>query len=266
MANRQEKSSLASYPTPRVTDSKFEALEESTMFRTHVWVLIGFWAWSFGASAQTRSQVYGNALTQQAQTVYARADVGMTTFESDAAGSKETQTSNAYTVGGWAGESRVVGVSFSSSDNTVPFSLNNSSLHAGFRDVRMVARFGWIMPSVGVSLNEVDVKRDGVETVGVYGTGLNAGLAVAVPLHARLVVQAEGFTSQNTKLYDKLNNGTKLGDRNEADAHLSFDVTERFIDLLVGYKLRQYEIQTSTENLTESSQGAYAGLRLGLYF
>lgn len=216
--------------------------------------------------AQTRSQVWGGPLTQQAQTIYMRADAGMTTYESDTAGSKESMESTTYQVGGWAGEERLVGISMTSSEADVPFTLNDANLHTSFRDVRMMARLAWFTPSIGVSLSEVDVTQGETDLVGVYGTGMSAGLAVGVPLHTRLVMQAEAMTVQNTKAYDKLGEGTELGRRDEADAHLSFDVTDRLVDLLVGYRLRTYELDVAAEKKTEKSQGAYAGLRLGLYF
>lgn len=216
--------------------------------------------------AQTRSQVWGGPLTQQAQTIYVRADVGMTTYESEAADSKETRESMTYSVGGWAGEGRVVGISMTSSKADVPFSLNDSSLKTSFQDVRMMARLAWFTPSIGVSLSEVDVREGEVDTVGVYGTGMSAGLAVGIPLHTRLVMQAEAMVVESSKVYDKLDQDTKLGRRSEADAHLSFDVTDRIVDLLVGYRLRSFELEVEEEKLQEKSQGAYAGLRLGLYF
>lgn len=219
------------------------------------------------ALAQTRSQVWGGPLTQQAQTVYVTAESGPTTYESDAAGSKETQMSNTFTAGAWAGESRIVGAAIRSSEAEVPFELNDATMKTSFRDVRIMARLGWFIPFATVSLSEVDVTQGDTETVSVYGTGTGAGLAVGVPLHEKLVFQVEGSATQSNQVYDKLGQDTKLGRRDEGDAHLSFDLTDRMVDLLVGYRVRSYEIEAAEEQvLEEKSQGAYAGLRLGLYF
>jgi hypothetical protein len=222
--------------------------------------------WGTVAVAQTRSQVYGSDLTQQTQTAYLQADAGMTTFESAAAGSKETQGTATYTIGGWAGEDRLLGATVTSSESVVPFSLNNSELRSAFRDVRLKMRLGWLTPSVGASLSDIDVEKDGVQTIGVYGTGANAGLALTVPVYMRLVAEVEGFVVESSKVYDKLNGDAKLGRRNEADGHLSFDLTDRIVDLLVGYRMRSYELESGDETFKEQSQGAYAGLRLGAYF
>lgn len=218
------------------------------------------------AGAQTRSQVYGRPLEQQAQTVYARADLGMTTYESQAAGSKETATTATYHVGGWAGESRQVGVDVSSTDAVVPFALNGSESHLGFRDVRLMARFGWVIPSIGASLTEMDVKENGVKKTGVLASGPNVGLAVSVPMTHAIVVTADAMLAPATKSLDKLKGDTSLGARSEADINAAVDVTDRALDFLVGYRLRRYTLEDQRGSLKEESQGAYAGLRLGLYF
>lgn len=218
------------------------------------------------AVAQTRSQVWGGPLTQQAQTVYVTADAGLTTYESEAAGSKETKESSTLTVGAWAGEGRLIGAEIKSSEAEVPFSLNKSSMKTSFRDVRMMARLAYLIPYVNVSLTEIDVNGTDDQKIGIYGTGMGAGMAVAFPLHDMLVVQAEGGTTTSTKVYDKLGQEAKMGRRDEADAHLSFDVTDRIVDLLVGYRVRRYELEAVGTKFKEESQGAYAGLRVGLYF
>jgi hypothetical protein len=218
------------------------------------------------AAAQTRSQVYGGALTQQAQTIYVRGEVGMTTYESDAAGSKETQTSTTGILGGWAGEDRIIGAQISSSQADVGFELNDTDMHTSFVDVKLMGRLGWLVPSIGASLTEVSISAEDVETVALYSTGASAGLALQVPVAHFLVVEGGGQVVKSTKVYDKLDAGTKLGDRKEGDLHASFDVTDRLVDLIVGYKIRQYDLEVGEETKRERSQGAYAGIRLGLYF
>ena len=107
------------------------------------------------ASAQTVSQVYGDTLTRQTQTVFVRGDANFTTYQSEAADSNTTATTSTVTVGGFAGEKRTLGVYMSSNDQTIPFDLNKSSVKNAWRDLRMQARFGWFYPSVAVSMIEI---------------------------------------------------------------------------------------------------------------
>lgn len=219
------------------------------------------------ALAQTRSQVYGNDLTQQSQTVYAQAEVGITTYESQAAGSKETKSAATTVVGGWFGEDRVAGASVTNAESTVPFSLNDAKMHTAFTDVRAIVRLGWIMPSIGVSLSEAQVTTpDSSEKMGAYATGANAGLAVAIPLNKTMVVYGDGMAVKNMRNFSQLSTTAEMGTRKEMNAGVSFDVTDRMLDLLVGYRARQYELKTADKTFEERNQGAYAGLRLGLYF
>ncbi len=229
-------------------------------------VVAGLLAAAIPAHGQTRSQVYGPPLAQEAQTVYVRADVGMTTYESQAANSKETLTSTSTMIGGWAGEERLVGVSITSTEATVPFELNDSSMHTAFRDVRMMARFGWLIPSIGVSLTEIGVDQGQEQTIGIYSTGASAGLGVQVPVAPFMIVEGDAMAVKSTKVYDKLGNDTKLGQRIDANVDAVFDVTDRLVDFLVGYKVREYDIETAGKQYNEKAQGVYAGLRFGLYF
>lgn len=221
---------------------------------------------TFSLQAQTRSQVTGDNNAKQAQTLFIRADVGTTTFDSKAAESKDTHASTSYEVGGWFGESRVVGLGIKNQIDVVPFSLNNSESATNFTDVRLKARIFGIIPSVGWSLSEVDIKKDDVKTIGLFGTGMNAGLGGTGTLYPGIVLNGDVMIVKSTHMFDKLALGNKLGDRQEADLHIAFDLTDRLVDLLVGYRLRSYEIETATETFKEKAQGIYAGLRLGIYF
>lgn len=219
-----------------------------------------------GANAQTRSRVYGDQLTKQSQTFYIQGDVQATTYESDAAGSKEANETSTLTVGAWTGEGRVVGVEMISSEAETKFSLNSNTVRTSFRDIKLKTRLGWLIPSVGASLTELDIKTPETSEVGVYATGVNAGLKISVPITLEMVVSAEGSVSRPTKTYDKLGQGDSLGDRADFDLGASYDLTETAVDLLVGYKVRSLKIKSSEQDFTEATSGAYAGIRLGVYF
>lgn len=220
------------------------------------------------ALTQTRSQVTGSPLEQQAMTVYMQADLGLNTFESEAADSKESQESTTFTLGGWAGEDRVIGATVTSSTDDVKFDLNDSRSQTNFTDLRVAGRVWIFTPSIGMSLTETDVEYEGVKTVSLYSTGVNAGVGINVPVHDTVVVTGDVMTVQSNKSFDKLDEGTELGERNEANIMASIDVTQRVVDLIVGYKVREYTIKNETTDVevSEKAQGAYAGLRLGLYF
>ncbi len=218
------------------------------------------------SNAQTRSRVYGDQLTKQSQTFYIQGDVQATTYESDAAGSKEANETTTLTVGAWTGEGRVVGVEMVSTEAETNFSLNSNTVRSSFRDIKLKTRLGWFIPSVGASLTELDIKTPEANEVGVYATGINAGLKVSVPITLEMVVHGEGTISRPTKTYDKLAQGDSLGDRTEFDLGASYDLTETAVDLLVGYKVRSLKINSTAQEYNEATSGAYAGLRLGLYF
>jgi hypothetical protein len=239
---------------------KASCLYKAALFSVSIVVLAS------ASNAQTRSRVYGDQLTKQSQTFYIQGDVQATTYESDAAGSKEANETTTLTVGAWTGEGRVVGVEMVSSEAETNFSLNSNTVRTSFRDIKLKTRLGWLIPSVGASLTELDIKTPEASEVGVYATGINAGLKVSVPITLEMVVHGEGTISRPTKTYDKLAQGDSLGDRTEFDLGASYDLTETAVDLLVGYRVRSLKINSTEQDYNEATSGAYAGLRLGLYF
>ncbi|MCX6132076.1 MAG: hypothetical protein NTX25_23850 [Proteobacteria bacterium] len=238
------------------------------MYQKKLWTLCSFFLLSLGslAKAQTLSQVYGDSLTRQAQTLYIKGTVGMTNFDSQAAGSKETRTTSEQELGGWLGESRIAGIKITNSDSSIPFELNHAQSHINITDVRLLARIWCLQPSVGISVSEIDVSQASEKVFGLMSTGINAGLGLIVNLHQGLVFNADFMKVHESRSYDKLNLKSSLGDRTDADAHFSFDLTERMLDFIVGYKMRDYTMSTEQNIYKESSQGAYAGLRFGFYF
>ena len=233
---------------------------------SHAFTALALMSLSLNAHAITRSQVYGDVLTRQAQTVYVMATTGMTTVDSEAAGSKETKATTDYELGGWLGEDRIVGIKISSEKRDVPFELNHSRSRTSFTDVRMQGRLWVFVPSVGLSLSEVEVSQVDSKTVDLFGTGISMGLGAHASIYPGLVLTANAQSVRTDHVYDKLGQSATLGQRDELDAHIAFDLTERLLDLIVGYKGRRYTVETEEQVFVEQSQGAYAGLRLGIYF
>jgi hypothetical protein len=234
---------------------------------TLVFLALIWFAWpETTARGQTLSQVYGDSLTKQAQTIYIKGTAGMTTFDSEAAGSKETRTTSEMEFGGWMGESRIIGLKVAHGYHDVPFELNQAHSRSAMTDVRLLARIWFLQPSLGISLTEWDVSGAEESVVGLFATGFNAGLGLIMNLHKGLVFQADLMRVTSLRTYDKLDKGSELGDREDADAHFAFDLTERIVDFVVGYRMRRYSVIVDDRTFRESSQGAYVGLRLGYYF
>jgi hypothetical protein len=110
------------------------------------------------------------------------------------------------------------------------------------------------------------VTSAGEPAVGLFATGLNAGLGFIMNLHQGLVFNADMMRVQSLRTFDKLERNSTLGTREDADAHFAFDLTDRIVDFIVGYRMRRYPVTIEDSTFKESSQGAYVGLRLGYYF
>ena len=105
----------------------------------------------------TRSQVYGGTLTRQTQTFSVQSDVGLQTYESEAAGSNGTTSASTFKVGGFAGEARRVGILVTSANSTTNFQLNQTAVRSGWRDLDLQLRLGFINPFIVFSDSEIAV-------------------------------------------------------------------------------------------------------------
>ncbi|MEZ4742627.1 MAG: hypothetical protein R3B45_09300 [Bdellovibrionota bacterium] len=216
--------------------------------------------------AQTRSQVYGSSLTQQTMTAYMQGDLTLNTYESEAAESKETATSSTWKLGIYAGESRNLGISFTSSENYVPFELNQSYLKANWKDTAMQWRLGWLYPTISVGLGEISINNANNERFDLFGANLGAGVGVFIPIFDKAVFHATGMVFNTPKALDKSGQDISLGQRIEQEVGASIDLTKNTIDFIVGYRTRSYDLTWNEVKYKEKNQGAYTGLRFGLYF
>jgi len=216
--------------------------------------------------AQTRSQIYGSSLTQQTMTAYVQGDMVLNTYESEAAGSKESNTSTTWKIGVYAGESRKLGIQFRSSENYVPFDLNESSLAASWKDTIMQWRLGWFYPALAVGLSEIEVSSSSDASFDLFGASVGAGLGVFIPLFRKAVFHATTMVFETPNSWDKKGEDVKLGQRIEQDIGTSIDLTKDTIDFVVGYRTRSYTVSWNGNTYNENNQGAYAGLKFGLYF
>ena len=230
--------------------------------------LLGMWLVMMSniGMSQTRSQVYGSALTRETMTAYVQDDIAINTYESEAAGSKEIAQTSTWSVGTYAGEGRGLGIYFRSSDNVVPFALNKSYLRANFKDTVMQARIGWVYPAIAAGLTEIKTTSTDNGNFDLYGASVGAGLGVYIPLFSRGVFFVNGMLYKTPNAWDKSGKPVELGNRLEKDIGASIDVLTEFVDLMVGYRTRNYDVTTDGVKYKEAALGAYAGLKLGLYF
>jgi len=102
--------------------------------------------------------------------------------------------------------------------------------------------------------------------VGNIATGLSAGLCANLVVHDSIVANFDILALRSNRVYNKLSQNTRLGYRQEMDGNIAFDLTERMVDLIVGYNVRRFQLETPEKTYAEQAQGAYAGIHLGLFF
>ena len=128
----------------------------------------------------------------------------------------------------------------------------------------MKARMGWFYPIIAASLNELNISNANTTLVDVYSASLGLGMEVKVPLWNKVVAAVKGVGYSPTQ--GSTREQGKMGRRTDFEATASVDVTSHILDLLIGYRHRQYTLEIGDEENEETQQGAFVGMRLGFYF
>lgn len=216
--------------------------------------------------AQTESQLYGDILTRQHQTLYMRADYEWNTFESEAIDSNATSGTRAMSIGTYAGTSRHFGISLNMADTSMSFPLNDSKINAAFYDVTMQTRFYWLYPSLSAHLNEMTFNRSGVEIADFYATGYAAGLALRVPATERIIFEAEGKQVFISRTKEQDGRYADLNSMQNFSVGANIDILPRYLDGVFGYKMRRFTLALEDGKFQQAQSAPFIGLQAGFYF
>lgn len=233
-------------------------------------------------SSAALAQRSGSPMLRQVMTSYMQYDISSSTYESDAAASKDTAESSTFTFGTHAGFERLVGIQLRSNRSDVKFALNGSKMVSHWRDLALGYRLGWFEPALYAGLSEIQIERANAEYVDIYRASLGAGLSFSVPLWEKLLVYSDvrffekpelpRFAAIELNSQDAVPEGTPrklvatLGSRSEADIGASVDIVREYIDFVVGYRVKSYTLVIEEEEQSEYQAGLYAGFKLGAYF
>lgn len=227
------------------------------------------------------AQNSGSDSLRQTMTTSIQYDIGSNTYESDTASSKESSQGDTFTFSTAAGQNRLVGISIRSARNNVNFALNDSKMTTRWQDLMISYRMGWFTPAVGAALSEVQIETDSGDYVDIYRASLGAGLGMRVPLWHHLVVYGDFrfFEKPPTPKFASLTNSSDavpdgtarkldatLDSRNEFDIGTSVDISRDFLDFVVGYRVKSYDLIVEGVKNSEYQAGIYAGFKIGAYF
>ena len=212
------------------------------------------------------SKVYGDTLDRQTQTAYVKADVGWATYESGAVSNNATGVANTFEVGGAAGTSRTLAISFQSSQADIPFAVNATAVSMAFNDVKLRYRIGYLYPTIAGTMSRIKISEDKVVLHDVFGSGGGGGLGVKMPITKEIMFEGEGLVFKTVESHDKIGGTTRMGDRMEGSGVVAFDLTSDLVDFMIGHRYRRYSMRIDERDTDEVQSSPFVGLRLGVYF
>lgn len=199
-------------------------------------------------------------------TVYGDFDFGFTTHKSQLLVSNETTQAIRYTVGLFAGDDKSISVALSSETVSTVFLLNNASMDLAFTDtyVRYHLWFLYVGAIIeSATMTAVDTSGTTLFDLSSSGFGGNFGANIAFGRGAMFNFNVDFITT--SQVIDIQESDVLVDPRFVIDLGLSFDVTRKMIDLIVGYRMNSYGITTDA-NYAEDLTTTYFGLGADLYF
>lgn len=215
---------------------------------------------------KTRTEFTGSVLTKQTQTAFVETDFGVQTYESQGVESNASTTAMTYSVGGYAGEHRRLGVFATIANSETDFALNQSSVGTYWRDLSLQMRLGAFYPKIIATSSEIKVNDEAGNRTHIFSTGVGAGIDAYYAITQKIIVNAKAQQIDGSSSHDKFGSAVEVGSRKKFEVGAAIDIIPRFLDLMAGYRVRSFNYTIEGQSFTDKQSTPYTGLRLGLYF
>ena len=214
-------------------------------------------------SGETYGEPNGPWLQRESMTAYFRGVMTVSSYQSEIAGTKDIGSSSTITIGSHAGLLRSLNFAFVSTEQSVPYSLNNSQMDAKWQEVRLSKRMGWFSPTLIAGSSQLSIRKEDTTLADVSGTSVGGGLSFNVPLWNHVILAAEGLVyAPPTKQAVSI---SEMGQRVDQSVEARFNF-KTFVDFIIGYQSRSFSVTTTEAEYEEKQLGGYSGIQFGLYF
>lgn len=196
-------------------------------------------------------------------TVSAQGDVGYFTYKSKLASSNDTGLNYSYGFQIFGGNDRSIGAAMRSTLLNATFALNDKKISEKTQTFIFNYRLGYVYAGAAFGTTQIAFTESGTEAMDCYANTIGGNLGAILPFGRGNAVQLDvtGLKPMNVK--DTQQRTVSLGLKLEADTLLSFALTRRAVDLLLGFKYSQQSATVGGSGGVETLTIPKIGLRIG---
>ncbi len=195
--------------------------------------------------------------------IAAQGDVGYFTYKSKLAESNDTGLRYSYGVQIFGGDDRALGAAMRSSLLSATFALNENKISEKTQTFIFNYRMGYIYAGVGFGTTQMTFTKAGTDAMDAYGNTLGGNIGALIPFGRGSSVQTDLLVLKPNAIKDSQQRTVSLGLKLESDTFLTFALSRRYVDLMLGFKYIQHTATVGGEGGAEKLTIPAVGLRFG---
>jgi|GEM_PF-723537 len=203
----------------------------------------------------------GNGL--RVPSIAAQGDVGYFTYKSKLAASNDTGLRYTYGFQIFGGDDRALGAAMRSSLLSATFALNENKISEKTQTFIFNYRLGYVYAGVAFGTTQMAFTKAGSDAMDAYGNTLGGNVGALVPFGRGNSVQTDLLILKPSGIKDSQQRTVSLGLKLESDTFLTFALSRRYVDLMLGFKYIQHTATVNGEGGAEKLTIPAVGLRLG---
>lgn len=195
--------------------------------------------------------------------VSAFGEVGYFTYKSKLAESNDTGLRYGYGFQIFGGDDRTLGAGMRASTMTASFALNDNKIADKNQSFIFNYRKGYVYAGAAFGTTSVSFTQNGTDAMDAFGNTLGGNIGALIPFGRGSLVQTDVLVLKPSSVKDSQQRTVSLGLRIEADTSLSFALSRKHIDLVLGFKYVKHSATVNGSGGTETQTIPSAGLRFG---
>lgn len=190
-------------------------------------------------------------------------EVGYFTYKSELAESNDTGLRYSYGFQMFGGDDRNLGAGMRSSYLSATFKLNQNSILEKNQTFIFNYRQGYAYAGAAFGTTQLSFSENGTDAMDAYGNTVGGNLGFMIPFGRGSVIQCDALVLKPTSVKDSKQRTVSLGLRTEVDTTLSFALSRKYIDLILGFKYVKHSSTVDGAGGTEMQTVPSVGFRFG---
>lgn len=195
--------------------------------------------------------------------VSAFGDAGYFTYKSKLAESNDTGLRYGYGFQIFGGNDKEIGAAMKSTSMTATFALNDNKITQKDQTFIFNYRKSFVYGGIAFGTTQLAFLKSGVDTMDAYANTMGGNVGFLYPFGRGSLIQVDVLALKPSSVKDSQQRNASLGLKIEVDNSLSFALSKRYVDLILGFKYLQHTASVDGNGGAEKLTIPSVGLRFG---